>query len=221
MLSESEEKVQDALLSFVDFLYAVVFGLVLVQLFEQVISTQLAVQAKAGKVLLVIGVFYFIAWDWMHGRLLTFRNPYTGYRRFFIEILIAASGYGAARSALNSDARFLLYLAMTLVLGVWWAHVSLKEVPGSPDEKELRFIRIYQGISAAAVCMFYLGIRAIFGTELEWLGSLLIIFIGYGFVFFYELFHERTPGLLGGPGVPYLGREAMSKIRSRLLRRMK
>lgn len=219
ILNESEQKIQDALLTFVDFLYALVFGLVLIQLFDQVITANMVTQVKVGKALLVIGVFYFIAWDWMHGRLLTIRNPYTGYRRFFIEILIAASGYGAALSALNSDARFLVYLVMILALGVWWAHVTLQEVPGTEDAEELRFIRIYQSVATIVVFALYHIWLDRLGREFQWWASFILITIGYIFVFIYELRIERTTGLLGGPGVPWLGREVMAKIRQLRFRR--
>lgn len=219
MLKESEEKVQDALLTFVDFLYAVVFSLVLIQLYDQVISTALGLHIKVGKVLLVTSAFYFLAWDWMHGRLLTLRNPYLGYRRFFIEILIAASGYGAALSALNSDARFLVYLVLILGLGVWWAHVTLKEAPGSPDEKELKFIRAYQSQVLAIIIGVYQFWRTNFGNEFRWWASFVLIAIGYAFVFRYELRFERPAGLLGGPGVPWLGRKAVSSIRKFKIRK--
>lgn len=40
-MQEMEGKMRDALLMFVDILYAVVYGLILVQIFDQVISSEM------------------------------------------------------------------------------------------------------------------------------------------------------------------------------------
>jgi len=72
-----EEKMRTALLTFIDILYAVVYGLILVQTYDQVIMPAEPLGEKANNVLLVIGVFYFLTWDWLHARRLTLKNPYT------------------------------------------------------------------------------------------------------------------------------------------------
>lgn len=40
------------------------------------------------------------------------------------------------------------------------------------------------------------------------------------FLFFYELSFDRPPGLLGGPGVPYIGSQTMSSVRRTIDRLM-
>ena len=49
-------------------------------------------------------------------------------------------------------------------------------------------------------------------------GALLLNLLGYLFVFLYELFNDRAVGLEGGPGAPYIKRETINKIRSKLFR---
>lgn len=71
MTDSLEERVQESLLAFVDFLYAVVFGLIVAKLFDDVVHGPDSVLDKMGKVGFVGSVFYFLTWDWLHGRLLT------------------------------------------------------------------------------------------------------------------------------------------------------
>jgi hypothetical protein len=100
----NEERIQGFLLGFVDFLYAVLFGVILQQTFIDVLLvTTIPRPEKLVRILLVVGVFYFLLGDWIQGRLLTLRNPYHSYKRFFVEIMIAFAGYGAAIEALRAD----------------------------------------------------------------------------------------------------------------------
>lgn len=215
MLNELEQKIQDILLGFVDMMYALVFGLILVQLYDKLVTFPEAFGLKVGKVLVVAGVFYFLAWDWIHGRILTIRNPYRGYRRFFIEILIAISGYGAALFAVANDPVFLLYLMATLQLGAWWAWEADHEVSDSADRDELRFISLYQILVSTVVFGIYHYWVSKYGHVFSWYGAVIITLAGYAFVLSYELQFERSHGLTGGPGVPFLGRKWVSRIRSK------
>lgn len=81
-MQEMEEKMRNALLTFIDILYAVVYGLILVQTYDQVMMPTKTLLEKANNLSLIIGVFYFLSWDWLHARRLTLTNPYTSYRRF-------------------------------------------------------------------------------------------------------------------------------------------
>ena len=211
-----EEKISDSLLAFIDFLYAVVFGLVLAEFYEGIVNSQvLRFPEKLGGILLVIGVFYFLSWDWLHGRLLTLRNPYTRYRRFFIETLIAFSGYGAAISAIKRDAFFLIYVSFILILGASWAFVTLQEYPQSDDIRELEITEKFQPV-AAIIALTFLFIRWYnWGDEPMVLGEIsLIMFVGWIFVFLYELGQERRhAGIMFGPGVPFVSRERVGKVK--------
>ena len=107
MPNAEEERIQGFLLGFVDFLYAVLFGVILQQVYSDVLLiATLQRSEKLVRILLVVGVFYFLLGDWIQGRLLTLRNPYRSYRRFFVEVAIAFTGYGAALEALRADILF-------------------------------------------------------------------------------------------------------------------
>ena len=107
------EKATSALLAFIDFLYAVVFGFIVADAFAQVVNeTSKTWSDKAASLFLVVSVFYFVAWDWLHARLLILKNPYRSYRRFFYDIVIACFAYGAASAAIKGWPSFLLYLAL-------------------------------------------------------------------------------------------------------------
>jgi hypothetical protein len=107
----------ETLISFIDFLYAVVFGLILEKTFEEfLISNGAATPNEFTAMALVVGVFYILCWDWLHGPLLTLNNPYRRYRRFFIEVAIAFAGYGAAYNATLMRCEFLFYIAVILFL---------------------------------------------------------------------------------------------------------
>ena len=150
-MPNNEERIVSFLLAFVDFLYAVLFGFVLQQLHEKVLIAEgMSYYDKATRVLLVIGVFYFLMGDWISARLLTARNVYTGYRRFFLEVIIAFSGFGAAIEVLRAHPFFLGYIILVLVVGAYWAHCTIVEYPKSSDLLELNAIRVVQPITAIA-----------------------------------------------------------------------
>jgi len=213
---ELEEKVQNAMMIFTDFLYVIVFGLILQKIYEDVLDNPFGGIGHPERLLLLVGIFYFLAWDWIHGRLLTLKNPYKGYWRFFIELLIAACGFGAAHEAVEGRTSFLFYILLILGLGTWWAKITLREHPSSADERELTFIQEYQ--QKIIVLLIFFFIPVIFQAQVitNWLHSLFIIVYGILFVFFYELEVERDQGVLGGPGVPFISRQTMRRIRRHL-----
>ena len=103
---ETRNKIDESLLFFIDFLYAFVFGLILTDAVSKIVwpeehSWKLWRQ-RVDHIIMVVSIFYFLAWDWVHARILTLKNPYGGYTRFFLEIVIALCSYGAASAVLDS-----------------------------------------------------------------------------------------------------------------------
>jgi len=219
MSEKLEEKMSGALLAFVDFLYAVVFGLIVAETFHKVVfSEKKSYLDKTSALLLVVGVFYFLMWDWLHGRLLTLKNPYKSYRRFFVELIIAFCGYGAAYAVVHAKASFLIYIALILFLGARWAKDTLKEYPESKDRFELYIIQSHQ-IVHATLGLFAFGIWYLFvRTEITLVEAGYFILFGWIFVFQYELFIPRLKGIIAGPCVPFVNKKRMDKIRSFMLK---
>lgn len=213
------ERVNDVLLAFVDFLYAVVFGLIVADTFEVVIRNPLTSAVdKTANVLLVLGVFYFLLWDWLHGRLLTLKNPYQGYRRFFLEIIVACCGYGAARAALKLEVSFVVYVILILFLGVLWAKWTLDECPTSGDARELKLIKFHQNFHAIIGSIMYLFWYAFISKAIALREALIFLVLGWLFVFQYELVIIRPPGVQSGPGVPFVSRQRIASIRTWIVR---
>lgn len=213
-MPNNNERIVVFLLAFIDFLYAVLFGFVLQQMHEKVLIAEgMSYYDKATRVLLVIGVFYFLMGDWISARLLTARNIYTGYRRFFLEVIIAFCGFGAAIEVLRAHPFFLVYVMFVLSIGAYWAHWTIIECPSSRDLPELRAIKRVQPITAIAgglssfLWYKYVG-------ELMSLGGVIMLYaIGWLYEFFYELYAPALPGLASGPSVPFVSSERMAVIR--------
>src|SRR3989338_4345872 len=214
MVDELKEQVRASLLAFVDFLYAVVFGLVLAETYERIIlSEELSVLNRAGNIILVLGVFYFLTWDWIHGRLLTLKNPYTGYRRFFIEVVIAFCGYGAALSAIRGQLSFMIGIVLILILGAYWARRTSREHPESPDSIELWIIqklqtRVATVVSVAIVAWYYM-----VGSMITLAESIYFVIFGWAFVLVYEVIVERPGGIESGPGVPFVSKQQLRAVK--------
>ncbi|GEM_PF-7073176 len=154
--TNNENRITEILLAFVDFLYAVVFALIVAEAYDKVIVNLARTPLETlGKIFLITGVFYLLSWDWLHARLLTTKNPYVSYRRFFMEILIAFAGYGAALRAIEGKISFLLYVLAILWIGVVWAHRTRKEYPNSVDLKELKNIVLLQSVAGILVLVAY------------------------------------------------------------------
>lgn len=212
-----DEKVNDALLAFVDFFYAVVFGLIVAKMFDDILLPEVHLSDKAKSLLLVLGVFYFLLWDWLHGRMLTLRNPFPSFRRFFIEVIIAFCGYGAAARALEGKVALLFYVMLILLLGVLWAELTILDYPTGDDRHELTVIIKLQLVMAVVVGIFWVCWEREVGSQVNLFETLTLIALGWGAVFGYELAIRRQPGLQAGPGVPFVPLSKLERVRARLL----
>ncbi|MBI3115088.1 MAG: hypothetical protein HYZ09_01175 [Candidatus Kerfeldbacteria bacterium] len=213
-----DEKVNDALLAFVDFLYAVVFGLIVAKLFDDILLEPILLTVKVKSSLLVLGTFYFLLWDWLHGRLLTLRNPFPSYRRFFIEIIIAGCGYGAAARALEGKVSFLFYIALILIVGSIWAVATMREYPRTEDRRQLAVIPRLQLVVMVIVIAFWLLWERLVGPEVGLPMTATLIAIGWVAVLIYELAIRRQAGIQAGPGVPFVSFQALEQFRAILKR---
>lgn len=215
-MSDTEnERIQEFLLAFVDFLYAVLFGIILQQVYSDVLVTETIGRFdKLVRVLLVAGVFYFLLGDWIQGRLLTLRNPYRTYKRFFVEVGIAFAGYGAAIEALKADILFVMYVILVLLLGSYWALCSLRELADERDVRELQVVIVVQSSTAllvgSASFLWYLHI----GYPISLGGMVMFYCLGWLYDFSYELFAPVREGLESGSGVPFLSKRNVSRIKA-------
>src|SRR3989344_9185186 len=213
-----DEKINDALLAFVDFLYAVVFGLIVAKLFDDILLEPVALADKVKSSLLVLGVFYFLIWDWLHGRMLTLRNPFPSFRRFFIEAIIAFCGYGAATRALEGKVAFLFYVMLILLLGALWAWFTIREYPASDERQELVLIIALQPLNAVLVGACWIAWERLMGPTVSRVLTIALIELGWLAIFFYELALRRRTGIQAGPGVPFVTFQQLDRIRALLLR---
>jgi len=221
-----EEKIQDSLLAFVDFFYAVVFGLILAQTFDEIILKdvdpktlkEISVVDKCSNLLLVSGVFYFLCQDWLHARNFTLRNPYTRYRRFYLEVIIAFVAYGAAISAVKIQASFFFYIFFGMLLGTLWIFLTLKEHPKSKDRRELIIVGIYETLVAVCGLIAYI-LWYIFSNKVIGLGeSLAFIFFSFFFTIGHDILLPQPIGLMGGPRTLLIPRKIVDKIGNYILR---
>ena len=217
MPNVEEERIQGFLLGFVDFLYAVLFGVILQQVFTDVLLAEgLQRLEKLVRILLVVGVFYFLLGDWIQGRLLTLRNPYRSYRRFFVEVAIAFAGYGAAIEALRADISFVLYVTFVMSLGSYWSYSTLFEITDEQDRRELRTVMVVQPLTAFVGLSVWLLWYRFVGFPISLGGMIVLYIVGFLYDLSYELFAPSREGLAGGPGVPFLSRERVNNLRSML-----
>lgn len=221
MANETEARVSDSLLTFIDFLYAVVFGLIVAGMFSDVLTKEkedITRYQKAGRLLMVIAAFYFLSWDWLPGRLLTLKNPYTRYSRFFLEIIVAACAYGVAFAALQNSIYIFVFIALMLFLGSVWARMTLIEYPNSQDRTELLLIQFTHFVfSVLALGFFIYRLAKVKVTEISVVSGAMILLGGWLFVFIYEfLLERREKGILAGPGVPFVSRKRIENLNQKL-----
>jgi len=103
-------------------------------------------------------------------------------------------------------------------MGAAWARSTLKEYPESEDGYELNFIRLYQSWYAFAGIAFLLLWYDFVSQEIRFQEAFLFLFLGWFFVFLYDLRIERPEGLMSGPGVPFLNKSQMDAVRTVLSR---
>jgi len=113
---------------------------------------------------------------------------------------------------------FLIYIFLGLIMGAAWARSTLKEYPESEDGYELNFIRLYQSWYAFAGIAFLLLWYDFVSQEIRFQEAFLFLFLGWFFVFLYDLRIERPEGLMSGPGVPFLNKSQMDAVRTVLSR---
>ena len=103
-----------------------------------------------------------------------------------------------------------------LILGCVWAGITLQEYKEGYDKPELKLIRKHHfGWAVATTASFFIYFSQMSAT-ISLLASIVIVAFGWAFVFTYELGTERQAGLIGGPGVPFLSRKVMAKLRQKI-----
>lgn len=217
-----KDGLHNALVAFVDFIYAVVFTILVQQTFDRVINeASLSWSEKALRLLIVVAVFYFLAWDWIVGRILTLRHPYESYSRFFFEVLIAAFAYGTANAAVEGKVSLLVCFAFLLLAGMFWAMRTERqvertdqwEVHSKRDAQELCMIQSLHFSGAVVALIFYCWWESQVNSKATWTFGVIIVFALWCFVFAYELMVPRQKGIIAGPGVPFVGRSNLRKLR--------
>jgi hypothetical protein len=237
---EARKTITETLITFVDFLYAVVFGLILADTSTSILQNdRLPIwPTKAMRLLLVLAMFYGLLWDWLHGRLLTKRNHYRRYGRFFLEILIAFSGYGAAIESVRSSVFCLFYISLVLLFGAVWAWTALyefrinhdtkgfksilrvlvkqRDVKDIADGQELRAI-VWMQVLFATVGLLAWALRVGDDITMSSMETGLVVIVGWLFILCYELCLPRVAGIAGGPGVPFVSKKSVRRLRAALI----
>jgi hypothetical protein len=217
-----KDEVHQALLTFIDFIYAIVFALIVQQSFDEIMDVKGSdiwpkIEHELSHLFLLMAIFYFLAWDWILGRILTLRNPLKSYSRFFLELLIAVFAYGTANAAIKGKLSFLVYLSAVLLLGGFWARRTERQLMYKFDLQELCIIQVLQFSCSGLILSVYLWWHFIVRTGIS-VGLVAFIFGGlWLFIFIYEIAVPRYKGLIAGPGVPFFNRPLVRKIRKRLL----
>ncbi|MDP3790960.1 MAG: hypothetical protein Q8R38_02830, partial [Candidatus Omnitrophota bacterium] len=175
---ETSVRLLDVLIRFVDFLYAALFVAIVRESYEWVILGSVpTVYERTYRLALIAAVFYFFARDWLHGRILTIRNPFTRYRRFFTEVAIAVAGYGAAVGAARGEVTFVFYVAFMLAMRAVWAWGTIREHPGSSDRREISVLRDFQllvGLLVAVTGFLW----HLLGDEMVTMGLAVLFIVG-------------------------------------------
>jgi hypothetical protein len=210
--------IQEQLLTFLDFIYAIVFALAVEKTFTSLFTQFTKTSWIPALITLILAgtLFYFLAWDWILGRLLTMKNPYRGYDRFLLEILIAVSSYGAALSVVGGKVHYLVYLGIILMLGAFWAKRTQKELKYLKDDQELCITQSLQFPCAMACFLCFLHRLTFFdGRATTGLMACSVLAI-WCFLLAYELAVPRCAGLAGGVSIPFIPRSRLRNTRRRL-----
>ncbi len=215
--SQSKD-VREALITFVDFIYAIVFAAVVEKAYDEILAKEtLSLASKLTRLLPIGAIFYFLAWDWITGRILTIRNPYKTYTRFFIELAIAACAYGTAASAISGSLDTIRFFAWLLFFGGLWARKTDSQLAEERDKRELCITQSLQFTASGVLSLIYITLF-IFGpiNSPRTLGVLAPVAI-WTFIFVCEVLVPRQNGIDGGPGVPLVRRRYVKAIRRLLL----
>jgi len=99
-----------------------------------------------------------------------------------------------------------------MVLSAWAQYDSLTSSFNYQQNK--RKPRKLYTISGLVVFFYwYLYVR----TTITLYESIWFVLAGYFFVFTYDVFVERQPGIMGGPGTPFIKKSVIDRIRKFLL----
>jgi hypothetical protein len=211
---QDKERVHEALITFSDFIYAIVFVAIVQKVFDDVLNnTDVSLLEKWSKLLLLVAIFYFLTWDWILGRILTLRNPYKGYTTFFLELLIAGFAYGAASAAINGNVIFLLHFSCILFFGAMWARRVERHITEKKDLQELCMIQTLQFIGMLITLIFFIWWCLFVGLVINDKLIAIVVIGGWSFILVYEMMVPRYPGVLAGPGALFLQRSDVRTIR--------
>lgn len=206
-----KEKQQDALVVFTDFIYASVFALMIQQAFTDALKVPLSMD-DALRLFLLATFFYFLAWDWILGRMLTVQNPYECYRCFFCELAIASFAYGMVHAAIQARLSSLVFLAAVFAIGALWAMLSKRARVDSESTKEFDLITYSHGFAAACFLLIWAYVP---GGSMESSVAIIVGILLWVFIVFYELLVEResNTGLEAGPGLAFIPSSWLAKSR--------
>ena len=214
MANAEEGTIRAGLLELLGMLYAVVLGLVATTVISDIIGAEKkTIWEKTISLLFVLETFYFILWDWVHTRILIARNPYTNYRRFSLDLMIALAAYGIAFEGAKSRTYAFLYAAAVLALRILWALEAEREYPNSADKFE--FLIMQYGFASGAAALLLVFINRYPLLNISGWNVAAVFAYGYLYIFLYEaaLLETRAPGIAGGPGVPFLTSEQVRRLR--------
>ena len=105
------------------------------------------------------------------------------------------------------------FVVAILCLGALWARFTLEEYPHSSDSLELTIIQRLQPWQAIAGAVIVIMWAHNVGNSPTILDSLILLLFGWLFVFQYEVFILRPKGLMAGPGVPFIRRVVVDRMR--------
>jgi hypothetical protein len=214
---KNETDLNEALLYFIDFIYAVVFGFIVQQSFDGIINSAAFPSWHAVLILaLAAGISYFLIWDWVLGRILTLSIPYRSYTRFFCELSIAAFAYGTVSAAMKEAIIFLVHFALVLLFGALWAWRTAAHVKNTRDAQEICVIQRLQFTGFGIILVFFLWWKYMVKAQVTKIlitETLVLIWI---LILAYEMVVPRAPGVIAGPGVPFIPRSDVRKLRRRM-----
>jgi hypothetical protein len=213
--TEIKAELNQALICFADFIYALVFGLVVIQLFDELCNGyEWITFERLLRLFTLLTLSYYLVWDWILGRILTLRNSYVGYTPFYCEVLIACFGYGSINAASKGNVLFIPLFGFVLVLGGIWARRMEEAHATSRDVKEFCTIQITHFTAAILTLL----ISVLWHCYLDDAFSARLVFCIFALIWFlifsYEMMVPRPRGsILGGPGVPFIARSRIRKLK--------